>query len=80
MQVFGYPGAFASAAKIASQCRFENADDPVVVDRMDKLDRWHAARRNGLNAEVPARVFLDPLHLSVQDRIEDGEQRWQTVG
>ena len=80
MQVFGFPGAFAIAAKIASQCRFENADDPVVVDRMDKLDRWHAARRNGLNAEVPARVFLDPLHLSVQDRIEDGEQRWQTVG
>lgn len=25
-------------------------------------------------------VFLDPLHISVQDRIEVGEQRWQTVG
>jgi len=24
--------------------------------------------------------LLDPLHLSVQDRIEDGELRWQTVG
>lgn len=47
-----------------------DAGDPVVVDRMDKLDRWHAARRNGLNAEVAASVFLDPLHLSVQDRIE----------
>ncbi|WP_378212443.1 BrnT family toxin (plasmid) [Aquicoccus sp. G2-2] len=30
--------------------------------------------------EVAARVFLDPLHLSVQDRIENGEQRWQTLG
>lgn len=39
-----------------------------------------AARRNRLNAEVTASVFLDPLHLSVQDRIEGGEQRWQTVG
>lgn len=25
-------------------------------------------------------MFLDPLHLSVQDRIKDGEQRWQTLG
>ena len=27
MQVFGFPGAFASAAKIASRCRIEDADD-----------------------------------------------------
>jgi uncharacterized protein len=25
-------------------------------------------------------VFRDPLYVSVQDRIEDGERRWQTVG
>jgi uncharacterized protein len=25
-------------------------------------------------------VFEDPLHVSRQDRTEDGEQRWQTVG
>jgi uncharacterized DUF497 family protein len=25
-------------------------------------------------------VFQDPLHVSVQDRNEGGEQRWQTVG
>ncbi len=25
-------------------------------------------------------VFQDPLHVSVQDRIEGGEQRWQTAG
>jgi uncharacterized DUF497 family protein len=37
-------------------------------------------RKHGLSFEIAARVFLDPLHLSVQDRIEDGEQRWQTVG
>ena len=47
----GFPGAFASAAKIASGCKFENADDLVVADRIDKLDRWHAARRNGLSTE-----------------------------
>jgi hypothetical protein len=25
-------------------------------------------------------VFNDPLHVTRQDRIENGEQRWQTVG
>lgn len=37
-------------------------------------------RKHGLSFEVAARVFFDPLHLSVQDRVEDGEQRWQTLG
>ena len=36
--------------------------------------------KHGLSFETAARVFLDPLHLSVQDRIEDGERRWQTLG
>ena len=25
-------------------------------------------------------VFNDPLHISRQDRVENGEQRWQTMG
>lgn len=25
-------------------------------------------------------MFDDPLHVSKQDRIEMGEQRWQTIG
>lgn len=37
-------------------------------------------RKHGLSFELAARVFLDPLLLSVQDRVEDGEQRWQTLG
>lgn len=37
-------------------------------------------RKHGISFEVAARVFLDPLHLSVQDLTEDGEQRWRTVG
>lgn len=37
-------------------------------------------RKHGLSFELAARVFLDPLHLSVQDRVENGEQRWQTLG
>ena len=27
-----------------------------------------------------ARVFDDPLAVTVQDRVENSEQRWQTVG
>lgn len=37
-------------------------------------------RKHGVSFELAARVFLDPLCLSVQDRVEDGEQRWQTLG
>jgi uncharacterized DUF497 family protein len=30
--------------------------------------------------ELACEVFDDPLHLSIPDRIEGGEQRWQTIG
>lgn len=36
--------------------------------------------KHGDDFEVAVRVFDDPLHISVQDRIEDDEQRWQTIG
>ena len=25
-------------------------------------------------------AFADPLHISIQDRVENGEMRWQTLG
>ncbi|MFQ8433737.1 BrnT family toxin [Amaricoccus sp. W119] len=37
-------------------------------------------QKHGLDFEEAVRVFADPLHLSWQDRIEDGEMRWQTIG
>lgn len=37
-------------------------------------------KHDGVNFEDALRVFQDPLHVSVQDRVESGEQRWQTVG
>ena len=36
--------------------------------------------KHGLSFETARRVFDDPDHLSVQDRIEGGEERWQTLG
>lgn len=37
-------------------------------------------QKHGLSFEVATLVFLDALHLSRQDRIENGELRWQTLG
>ncbi|MDP2786573.1 MAG: BrnT family toxin [Pseudomonadota bacterium] len=37
-------------------------------------------RKHGVSFEAAKLVFDDPLHVSRQDRIENGEQRWQTIG
>ena len=37
-------------------------------------------RKHGLSFEEAAQAFFDPLQVSTPDRIEDGEQRWQTFG
>lgn len=37
-------------------------------------------RKHGVSFDTAARVFLDPLHISRQDRIVEGEERWQTIG
>ncbi|HET7867152.1 MAG TPA: BrnT family toxin [Burkholderiaceae bacterium] len=36
--------------------------------------------KHGVSFEAAQLVFDDPLHVSRQDRVENGEQRWQTVG
>lgn len=36
--------------------------------------------KHGLGFELACQIFDDPLHLSIQDRAEDGEERWQTLG
>ncbi len=37
-------------------------------------------RKHGLSFDDALRVFNDPLRLTRQDRIENGEARWQTIG
>ncbi|MFZ4380973.1 MAG: BrnT family toxin [Sandarakinorhabdus sp.] len=47
---------------------------------------WDAAkaaqneRKHGVAFELATQVFADPLHITRQDRIENYELRWQTVG
>ncbi len=37
-------------------------------------------KKHKISFEIAARVFADPFALTAQDRIENGEQRWQTIG
>ena len=37
-------------------------------------------KHSGVSFELAAHVFDDPCHLTRQDRIEDYEERWQTIG
>jgi uncharacterized DUF497 family protein len=46
-------------------------------DEAKNLSNQH---KHGVSFEEGTQVFLDPLFVSVKDRIVDGEQRWQTFG
>lgn len=48
----------------------------VWDDSKNKINR----AKHGVSFETAVGVFDDPYHLSVQDRIENGEERWQTLG
>jgi uncharacterized protein len=37
-------------------------------------------RKHGVSFEEASQVFLDPFYVSLKERVEDGEQRWQTFG
>lgn len=37
-------------------------------------------RKHGVSFPTAVRVFSDPYALVEQDRIENGEERWQTIG
>lgn len=48
--------------------------------RLDAAKSRANKLKHGVSFEVAKRVFDDPLHLSVPDRHEHGEERWQTIG
>jgi len=45
-------------------------------DVKDQLNQ----HKHGVSFATAQWVFNDPLHISKQDRIENGELRWQTIG
>jgi uncharacterized DUF497 family protein len=36
--------------------------------------------KHGVSFDTACLVFDDPAHISIQDRHEQGEERWQTLG
>ena len=46
----------------------------------DEVKNQRNIRKHGVSFETAALAFADPLHVSLQDRIENGEERWQTIG
>ncbi len=45
----------------------------------DKKNRANL-KKHGVSFEAAQLVFDDPLHISRKDRVEGGEDRWQTLG
>lgn len=37
-------------------------------------------KKHGISFDIALRAFADPFALFEQDRIEGGEERWQTIG
>ena len=46
-------------------------------DEAKNLANW---RKHGISFEQASKAFGDPLYISVIERIEAGEERWQTLG
>ena len=46
----------------------------------DQAKNLSNQRKHGVSFEKASAVFFDPLYVAVQERIEDGEPRWQTLG
>ena len=46
----------------------------------DALKDRSNRRKHGIGFDTASRVFLDPMHLTRQDRVVENEARWQTIG
>jgi len=46
----------------------------------DEAKNGHNKQKHGVSFETAQLVFTDPYHVSIQDRFESGEERWQTLG
>ncbi|HEY3329196.1 MAG TPA: BrnT family toxin [Capsulimonadaceae bacterium] len=51
-----------------------------MIVSWDPLKNQSNLKKHGVSFDTAQLVFDDPLHLSRQDRIENGEERWQTIG
>jgi uncharacterized DUF497 family protein len=52
----------------------------MVLFEWEETKARSNARKHGVRFEDAMLVFADPYALAEQDRMEDGELRWQTLG
>jgi uncharacterized DUF497 family protein len=46
----------------------------------DVVKAAHNLKKHGLSFETAVLAFSDPFQLTEQDRVENAEERWQTLG
>ena len=46
----------------------------------DEVKNQKNIRKHKVSFQTAMLAFADPLHISIQDRVENGEMRWQTLG
>lgn len=46
----------------------------------DEVKNRSNQQKHSISFETAKLIFDDPLHVSRQDRYENGEERWQTIG
>jgi uncharacterized DUF497 family protein len=61
------------------KCNY-NIDVTNLRFEWDEAKNLSNQNKHGICFELASQVFLDPFCFSVQDRIENGEARWQTFG
>ena len=52
----------------------------MVRFEWDEAKAENNRRKHGIDFDDAAEVFYDPHALCEQDRVVDGEARWQTIG
>lgn len=52
----------------------------MILFEWDRAKAEINKRKHGVTFEDAMQVFKDPYALAQQDRIEEGELRWQTIG
>jgi uncharacterized DUF497 family protein len=53
---------------------------PAIRFEWDEAKNRSNQRKHGVSFEEASHFFFDPLHVVVDDRVLDVEQRWQAVG
>lgn len=51
-----------------------------IIFEWDEQKAQLNLKKHGVSFEMAAHVFADPFCYTAQDRFENGEYRWQTIG